>query len=115
MAAKTVLISGASIGGPALAYWLRRYGFEPTVVEIAPALRPGGQAVDLRGAGKIVADRFADAGWRVPEFLEALGPRPTSTSTRSPRWTSRSGRAAGWSCSATPATAARRWPEWAPA
>jgi 2-polyprenyl-6-methoxyphenol hydroxylase-like FAD-dependent oxidoreductase len=46
---KTVLISGASIAGPALAFWLRRYGFEPTVVERAPALREGGQAVDFRG------------------------------------------------------------------
>jgi 2-polyprenyl-6-methoxyphenol hydroxylase-like FAD-dependent oxidoreductase len=44
-----VLISGASIAGPALAYWLGRYGFEPTVVEIAPALRTGGSAVDFRG------------------------------------------------------------------
>lgn len=47
--AKTVLISGASIAGPALAYWLGRYGYEPTVVELAPALRGGGQAVDFRG------------------------------------------------------------------
>lgn len=45
----TVLISGASIAGPALAYWLGRYGFQPTVVEIAPALRDGGNAVDFRG------------------------------------------------------------------
>ncbi|MFJ3788843.1 FAD-dependent monooxygenase [Kitasatospora sp. NPDC090091] len=45
-----VLISGASIAGPALAHWLARYGFEPTVVELAPALRGGGQAVDFRGA-----------------------------------------------------------------
>ncbi len=46
---KTVLISGASIAGPALAYWLSRYGFEVTVVERAPQLRPGGQAVDFTG------------------------------------------------------------------
>lgn len=46
---KTVLISGASIAGPALAYWLDRYGFEVTVVERAPELRPGGQAVDFKG------------------------------------------------------------------
>lgn len=44
-----VLISGASVAGPALAYWLGRYGFEPTVVEIAPAPRGGGYAVDFRG------------------------------------------------------------------
>ena len=58
MAAKTVLISGASIGGPALAYWLRERGFAPTVVEIGAGLRPGGQAVDLRGAGKVVTERM---------------------------------------------------------
>ncbi|MBG0828757.1 FAD-dependent monooxygenase [Planomonospora sp. ID67723] len=45
-----VLISGASIAGPALAHWLRRYGFAVTVVERAPAPREGGQAVDFRGA-----------------------------------------------------------------
>lgn len=45
----SVLISGASIAGPSLALWLSRYGFRPTVVEIAPALRVGGNAVDFRG------------------------------------------------------------------
>lgn len=43
-----ILISGASIAGPVLAYWLTRYGFDVTVVERAPALRKtGGHAVDL--------------------------------------------------------------------
>jgi 2-polyprenyl-6-methoxyphenol hydroxylase-like FAD-dependent oxidoreductase len=46
---RTVLISGASIAGPALAYWLTRCGFDVTVVELAPAIRTGGQAVDFRG------------------------------------------------------------------
>jgi 2-polyprenyl-6-methoxyphenol hydroxylase-like FAD-dependent oxidoreductase len=46
---RTVLISGAGIAGPALAYWLRRYGFTPTVVERAPSVRDGGYAVDFRG------------------------------------------------------------------
>ncbi|MFF2394103.1 FAD-dependent monooxygenase [Nocardia sp. NPDC058114] len=46
---RTVLISGASVAGPALAYWLHRYGFSVTVVERAPALRAGGQAVDFKG------------------------------------------------------------------
>jgi 2-polyprenyl-6-methoxyphenol hydroxylase-like FAD-dependent oxidoreductase len=58
MTTRTVLISGASIAGPALAYWLRRHGFSPTVVEIGPGLRPGGQAVDLRGAGRQVVERM---------------------------------------------------------
>ncbi|MEV0583174.1 FAD-dependent monooxygenase [Nonomuraea sp. NPDC050310] len=45
----TVLISGASIAGPALAFWLARAGAKVTLVEKAPALRPGGQAVDFKG------------------------------------------------------------------
>ncbi|WP_030669645.1 FAD-dependent monooxygenase [Streptomyces rimosus] len=49
----TVLISGASVAGPALAYWLRRYGYRPTVVEVAPALRGGGFAVDFRGSASL--------------------------------------------------------------
>ena len=53
-----VLISGASIAGPALAYWLRHHGFAPTVVERAPAIRPGGQAIDVRGAALDVVDRM---------------------------------------------------------
>jgi 2-polyprenyl-6-methoxyphenol hydroxylase-like FAD-dependent oxidoreductase len=46
---RKILISGASIAGPALAFWLGRYGFETTVVERAPSLRQGGFAVDFRG------------------------------------------------------------------
>ena len=43
-----VLVSGASIAGPVLAYWLTRRGFDVTVLERAPALRKtGGHAVDL--------------------------------------------------------------------
>jgi 2-polyprenyl-6-methoxyphenol hydroxylase-like FAD-dependent oxidoreductase len=55
---KTVLISGASIAGPALAFWLHRYGFQPTIVERAPALRQGGYAVDFRGASLRVLERM---------------------------------------------------------
>ncbi|NUW32326.1 FAD-dependent monooxygenase [Nonomuraea sp. SMC257] len=51
-----VLISGASVAGPALAYWLHRHGFEVTVVERAPALRDSGYAVDFRGAAFDVLD-----------------------------------------------------------
>ncbi|MEV1248832.1 FAD-dependent monooxygenase [Nonomuraea sp. NPDC050022] len=43
-----ILISGASVSGPVLAYWLTRHGFSVTVVERAPTLRKtGGHAVDL--------------------------------------------------------------------
>ncbi|MEC3981044.1 FAD-dependent monooxygenase [Amycolatopsis sp. H20-H5] len=44
-----VLISGASVAGPALAYWLHRHGMQTTIVERAPEVRPGGLPVDFRG------------------------------------------------------------------
>jgi 2-polyprenyl-6-methoxyphenol hydroxylase-like FAD-dependent oxidoreductase len=53
-----VLVAGASIAGPALAHWLHRRGAEVTVVERAPGLRPGGQAVDARGVAKEVILRM---------------------------------------------------------
>ncbi|MGW5443420.1 FAD-dependent monooxygenase [Streptomyces asiaticus] len=53
-----VLISGASIAGPALAYWLDRYGFQVTVVERAARPRPGGQAIDVRGPALEVCERM---------------------------------------------------------
>ncbi|MFI5666053.1 FAD-dependent monooxygenase [Streptomyces sp. NPDC051704] len=53
-----ILICGAGIAGPALAYWLRVRGFRVTVVERAPEPRPGGQTVDLRGAGRTVIERM---------------------------------------------------------
>ena len=56
MSVKSVLVSGASIAGPAVAYWLRRHGFQVTVVEVAPALRPCGHAVDIRGVARDVTE-----------------------------------------------------------
>ena len=50
---RDILISGASVAGPALAWWLSRHGFRPTVVERAPQLRGGGYAVDFRGAAHL--------------------------------------------------------------
>src|SRR6476660_6238488 len=53
-----VLIVGAGIAGPTLAYWLLRAGHEPTLVESAPELRRGGYLVDFWGAGFDVAERM---------------------------------------------------------
>lgn len=53
-----VLISGASVAGLTTAYWLTRYGFKVTVVERAPHLRLGGQALDVRGPALEVAERM---------------------------------------------------------
>jgi 2-polyprenyl-6-methoxyphenol hydroxylase-like FAD-dependent oxidoreductase len=58
MAAPTVLISGAGIAGPALAFWLNKSGYRVTIVELADGIRPGGQTVDLRGAGGDVVEHM---------------------------------------------------------
>jgi 2-polyprenyl-6-methoxyphenol hydroxylase-like FAD-dependent oxidoreductase len=55
---RKILISGASVAGPALAFWLHRYGFETTIVERAPGVRPGGYAIDFRGASLRVLERM---------------------------------------------------------
>ncbi|NGO68610.1 FAD-dependent monooxygenase [Streptomyces boncukensis] len=57
-ARRRVLISGASIAGPALAYWLHRSGWAVTVVEKAGALRAGGYPVDIRGTAIEVVRRM---------------------------------------------------------
>ncbi|MFD3485582.1 FAD-dependent monooxygenase [Streptomyces sp. NPDC058665] len=55
---REVLISGASIAGPTLAYWLNRYGYEVTVVEKAGTLRSGGYPIDVRGTALEVVRRM---------------------------------------------------------
>src|SRR4029450_10656582 len=53
-----VLISGAGIAGLTAAYWLRRYGFTPTIVERAPSLAIGGYKIDVRGTALQVLRRM---------------------------------------------------------
>jgi 2-polyprenyl-6-methoxyphenol hydroxylase-like FAD-dependent oxidoreductase len=60
-----ILISGAGITGPSLAFWLQQHGFQPTIVERARRLRTGGYIVDFWGAGFDVADRMG----LVPQIL----------------------------------------------
>ena len=55
---RSILVTGASVAGPTLAYWLARQGMAVTVVERAPEFRDGGQTIDVRGAGKVVAQRM---------------------------------------------------------
>ena len=61
-----ILISGAGIAGPTLAYWLAHYGFDPTIVEKSPQLRTGGYVIDFWGAGYDIADRMG----LIPELLQ---------------------------------------------
>ncbi len=69
----TILISGAGIAGPTLAYWLSRYGFIPTLIARPPALRTGGYVMDFWGVGFDVAERMQlvpqleQAGYKVRE------------------------------------------------
>lgn len=46
---KRVLVSGASIAGLTLSYWLQQYGFDVTIIEKSGALRLGGQNIDVKG------------------------------------------------------------------
>jgi 2-polyprenyl-6-methoxyphenol hydroxylase-like FAD-dependent oxidoreductase len=55
---RRILISGAGIAGPCLAYWLKRHGYAPALVEHAPALRTGGYIVDFWGLGLDVAEKM---------------------------------------------------------
>ncbi|HEY7929532.1 MAG TPA: FAD-binding domain [Steroidobacteraceae bacterium] len=71
-----VLISGAGIAGTCLAFWLRRHGFAPTLVERAPGLRSGGYIIDFWGAGFEIAERMGlasqiqDRGYKVRELRQ---------------------------------------------
>jgi 2-polyprenyl-6-methoxyphenol hydroxylase-like FAD-dependent oxidoreductase len=78
---RTILISGASIAGPALAYWLNARGLQTTVVERFDELRDDGQNIDVRGAGRDVARRMgiedairaASTGETGTEFVDTDG------------------------------------------
>ena len=55
---KNVLISGASIAGPALGFWLTHYGIKVTVVEKSSSLRGGGYPIDIRGTAIEAVERM---------------------------------------------------------
>ncbi|MET7464802.1 FAD-dependent monooxygenase [Nonomuraea sp. NPDC005501] len=83
---KKVLISGASIAGQTLAYWLTKHGFRTTVVERTSGLRTGGQGVDVRDQALEVVERMgilprirvAVADVREMRFVDAAGQRVAS-------------------------------------
>ncbi len=80
MDSKSVLISGAGIAGPTLAFWLAAAGFKPTLVERAAELRTGGYVVDFWGLGYDIAERMGlrsdldAAGYHIRE-LRVVGDR----------------------------------------
>ncbi|KAG5996238.1 hypothetical protein E4U54_002633 [Claviceps lovelessii] len=57
-----VLISGAGVAGPSLAFWLTRLGHPCTIVERSGQLRASGQQIDLREQGVEAADRMGLLG-----------------------------------------------------
>ncbi|RJQ71905.1 FAD-dependent oxidoreductase [Pseudonocardiaceae bacterium YIM PH 21723] len=64
-----VLIVGAGVAGPTLAFWLAHHGFRPTVVERSRELRAGGQAIDVHGRAVDVLEKMG--------LLEAANARRT--------------------------------------
>ncbi|RZJ82630.1 MAG: hypothetical protein EOO20_24260 [Chryseobacterium sp.] len=59
---KSVLISGASIAGLTMAYWMKYYGYNVTVVEIGAEPRRGGSPIDVRGEALECAKRMGLLG-----------------------------------------------------
>ena len=53
-----VLISGAGIAGPSLAWFLAKSGARVTVVEKSPALFPYGQNIDIQGSARKVVKKM---------------------------------------------------------
>jgi len=89
MSSRSVLISGAGIAGPTLAFWLKKAGFEPTVVEHAPVPREGGYVIDFWGVGYDIAGRMGltdeinRAGYHIREMriVDDNGDRITGLGT----------------------------------
>jgi NADPH-dependent 2,4-dienoyl-CoA reductase/sulfur reductase-like enzyme len=64
-----VLISGAGPAGLTAAYWLRRFGYSPSIVERAPSLLIGSYKIDVRGAALQVLRLMGFTTpllWRIP-------------------------------------------------
>jgi len=68
-----IAINGAGIAGPALAFWLSKWGHDVLLIELAPQLRSGGYVIDFWGLGYDLAEKMGllpqilDAGYQVHE------------------------------------------------
>lgn len=76
-----ILVIGVGIAGPAVSYWLRRFGFSPILIEKSAAIRKGGQALDVRGIATHIAremgiyDQICDMRTRIEcgRFVDTAG------------------------------------------
>lgn len=76
-----ILIIGAGIAGPAICYWLKRFGFSPVLIEKSASIRKGGQALDVRGIATHITremgiyDQICDMRTRIERgrFVDAAG------------------------------------------
>ena len=68
MAHPRVLISGAGIAGPVVAFWLARAGIRSTIVEQSPGLRTQGQHLDVHGVARDIVEKMG-----LMETLKAAG------------------------------------------
>lgn len=74
------LVVGASVAGPMTAYWLARAGAEVTIIERYPALRSGGQNIDIRTCGVTVIRK-------IPGLEDALKATLAPLEGECHRWT----------------------------
>lgn len=71
---RKILVCGAGVAGPTLAFWLERFGFEPTLIERAPVLRTGGYIIDVWGLGFDIAEKMGllpalrETGYKINEL-----------------------------------------------
>ncbi len=76
-----ILVIGVGIAGPAICYWLKRFGFSPVLIEKYDSIRKGGQALDVRGVATHIAremgiyDQICDMRTRIEcgRFVDASG------------------------------------------
>jgi 2-polyprenyl-6-methoxyphenol hydroxylase-like FAD-dependent oxidoreductase len=94
---RTVLICGAGVAGPTLAYWLARARFRPTVVERADGQRSSGSPVDVRGPALPVVEQMGLVDDLRAAATQAIGIRFVDSAGRLSRriWMPTSRSAAG--------------------
>ena len=55
---KRVLVVGAGVAGSVVSYWLKKFGFSPTLIERSKSLRQNGVGLDIRGSALDVVKKM---------------------------------------------------------